>query len=139
LVSYFYQFSRISVGFPNLIRKRKGETINSTGPKPAQSAQVQAERGRACDRAVNFAKRPSVFQITSEEPRATIHCLSDICIETPNFCFFSKPNLGNDALAVGHLFAKTGHERRRLTQLSAGLVSRPYTNLSPALIAPIQP
>jgi hypothetical protein len=70
LVSYFYHFSRISDGFPNLIRKRKGETINTTRPKPAQPAQVHAERGRACDRAVNFAKRPSVFQITGEEPLA---------------------------------------------------------------------
>jgi hypothetical protein len=82
LVSYFYHFSKISDGFPNLIRKRKGDTIKSTRPKPAQPAQVHAGRGRACDRSVNFAKRPLVFQIIGEEPLATIHCLSDICIET---------------------------------------------------------
>ena len=43
LVPYFYHFSRISNGFPNLIRKRKGETINSVGPKPAQPAQIYTE------------------------------------------------------------------------------------------------
>jgi hypothetical protein len=93
LVPYFYHFSRIYDGFPNLIRKRKGETINSTGPKPAQPAQVHAERGRACDCTVSFAKRPSVFQITGEEPLATVHCLSDICIETLRILFLlqTKP------------------------------------------------
>jgi hypothetical protein len=93
LVPYFYHFSRIYDGFPNLIRKRKGETINSTGPKPAQPAQVHAERGRACDCTVSFVKRPSVFQITGEEPLATVHCLSDICIETLRILFLlqTKP------------------------------------------------
>jgi hypothetical protein len=57
------------------------------GPKPAQQAQVHVERGSACDRIVNFVKRPSVFQITGEEALATIHCLSDICTETLRFLF----------------------------------------------------
>jgi hypothetical protein len=61
LVLYFYIFCRIFYRFPNLIRKRKRETINSVGPKPAQSAQIYTEFGRARDRAVNFAKRPSVI------------------------------------------------------------------------------
>jgi hypothetical protein len=87
LVPYFYHFSRISDGFPNLIRKRKGETINSTGPKSAQSAQVYTKFGRARDRSVNFAKRPSVIQITGEEPLATIHCPSDVCAKTLRFLF----------------------------------------------------
>jgi hypothetical protein len=73
--------------FQTLIRKRKGETINSTGSKPAQPAQVHAERGCACDRAVNIAKRPLVFQITGDESLATIHCLSDICNETHRLLF----------------------------------------------------
>jgi hypothetical protein len=55
--------------------------MNSVGPKPAQPAQVYTERGRACDRAVDFAKRPLVNQITGEEPLATIHCLNDDCRE----------------------------------------------------------
>jgi hypothetical protein len=76
LVPYFYHFSRIFDGFPNFIRKRKGKTINSTGPKLAQ---VHEERRHTYGHAVNYAKRPSVFQITDEEPLASIHCLSDIC------------------------------------------------------------
>jgi hypothetical protein len=56
-------------------------------PKPAQ---VHAERGRACDRAVNLAKRPPVFQIIGEEPLATIHCFSDICVKPLPFLFLYR-------------------------------------------------
>jgi hypothetical protein len=61
LVPYFYYFSRISDGFPNLFRKRK--TIYSIGPKPARLAQVYVEFGRALDHTVNFAHRPLPVQI----------------------------------------------------------------------------
>jgi hypothetical protein len=87
LVPYFYIFSRIFYRFPNLIRKRKRETIKSVGPKPAQSAQVYTEFRRARDRVVNFEKRPSIIQINGEEPLATIHCLSEVCIETLRLLF----------------------------------------------------
>jgi hypothetical protein len=40
-----------------------------------------------------------------------------------DFCFFSKTNPGNDALVVGHIFAKTGHDRRLLPKLNVGLAS----------------
>jgi hypothetical protein len=49
------------------------------------------------------------------------------------FCFFSKPNPSNDALAVGHRFVKTGHERRRLTKLSVGLASLTPGEAKPCL------
>jgi hypothetical protein len=52
-------------------------------------------------------------------------------------------NPGNNALAVGPLFAKTGHERRQLTKLSVELApltpceSKPCLNLTnPALGSP---
>jgi hypothetical protein len=43
LVPYFYHFSRISYGFPNLVIKRKEEIIHSTGPKPAQADPLPGE------------------------------------------------------------------------------------------------
>ena len=44
-------------------------------------------------------------------------------LRTSDFCFFSKTNPSNSTLAVDHLFAKTDHDRRRLSKLNARLVS----------------
>jgi hypothetical protein len=50
-----------------------------------------------------------------------------------DFCFFSNPILGHGALVVDHPFAKTDHERRRLTQLSVGLASLTWGEPKPCL------
>jgi hypothetical protein len=70
LVPYFYYFSRISDGFPNLLRKRKRKTIYSFGPKPARLAQVYAKFGCARDRALDFAHRPIPVEISEGKSSA---------------------------------------------------------------------
>jgi hypothetical protein len=75
-------FSRLFYKFPKSGRKRKGKRLNSNGLKPAQLSPQTGENAPTRARDVNFAKGPSVFQITGDEPLATFHCLTDICTET---------------------------------------------------------
>jgi hypothetical protein len=97
LVPYFYHFSRISNGFPNLIRKRKGETINSIGPKPAQPAQIYTElellgrnqpsrprstqnSGAPATARVDLHKGPCRFKYLKGSPRTISMCHRQITI-----------------------------------------------------------
>jgi hypothetical protein len=57
LVSWFYEFSTILYKFSKLTAKRKEETMNSDGPKPAQLAQTNMESGRASARLYSFGQR----------------------------------------------------------------------------------
>ena len=83
MVPYFYYFSRISDGFPNLIRKRKGEIVYTIGPKPAQLAQAYAEFGRARDRAVDFAHRTLPVQISERKSLADFNVSLTLFLSAP--------------------------------------------------------
>ena len=88
LVPYFYHFSRISYGFPNLIRKRKEEISNSVGPKPAQVGPTAAEsrprpraRWRLCRKALEVLSNrkrvrllfPGVTDISQKGPLVSVY------------------------------------------------------------------
>jgi hypothetical protein len=92
LVSYFWHFSRIFYDFLNPGRKRKRERVNSGGLKLARVGPCTGKYARACAHVAGLAKRPLVNQRTSEEPLATIHCLSNNCTEVLRLLFLLQPN-----------------------------------------------
>jgi hypothetical protein len=57
--------------------------MNSLGLNSAQPAYRRGEPARARARGLDFANRPLLTQITSEESLTTIHCLTDKCTEVP--------------------------------------------------------
>jgi hypothetical protein len=61
--------------------------MNSVGLSLAQASLQKGEHARARARVAGLAKRPLVYQITGEETLATIHRLSNKCIEVPRLLF----------------------------------------------------
>jgi hypothetical protein len=75
-----------------LAEKEKEKLMNSVGLSSAQVGLQKGEHARARARVAGLAKRPLVNQITSEEPLATIHRLSDKCTEVPRLLFLLQTN-----------------------------------------------
>jgi hypothetical protein len=65
-------------------------------------------------------KSPYRFKDQNWSPRHYSRVSLTFTLRSSVFCFFSKTNPGNDALAAGHLVAQTGHDRRRLPKLTKG-------------------
>jgi hypothetical protein len=79
-------------------------------------------------------KSPYRFKNQKRSPRHYSRVSLTFTLRSSVFCFFSKTNSGNDALAADHLVAHTGHDRRQLPKLTNGqaLQSRgkPRTSLN---------
>jgi hypothetical protein len=113
--------------------------MNSNGLKPVRVSPRMGKRTHAHTRDVSLAQRPLVIQIIGEEPLATIHCLSDICIEAPALLFLHRPrsmttNGGEHALRR----ACTGRNTQRLSFLLGRHQILPLATLIPQLIARIR-
>jgi hypothetical protein len=116
----FLSFSTISYEFPKFDRKRK-ESMNSNGLKPARYSPYPGETHPRAPAVSILHRDPWPFEKLLKSPKH--YCLVSLTFTLgPSvFCFFSKTNPGNGALAVGHLVAQTGHGRHRLPKLTDGL------------------
>ena len=131
MASHFYYFSMIYYEFPKSDRKRKRKMMNSDGLKLAQVGPRTGESAPA----VSDLHR-GLWRFKKPLKSLQHYCLVSLTFTLgPSvFCFFSKTNPGNGALAVGHLVAQTGHGRHRLPKLTDGLAlptqGEPRTSLN---------
>ena len=129
MVSYFYYFSRILYGFLNFLRKRKRKSYQ----------QYWADIGPLSSGAPTTAqlvlqKCPYQIKNQNKSPRHYLRVSLTFTLKSSVFYFFSRTNPGHNALAAGHLVARTGHDRRWLPKLTNGqaLLTRgePRTSLN---------
>jgi hypothetical protein len=120
LDSYFYYFSLILYGFLNFLRKRKRKSYQQYWAEFSPRRPTIGEMPPRAPAQLVLQKGPYWFKNKNNSPWHYSRVSLTFTLRSSIFYFFSRTDPGHDALAAGHLVARTGHDRRWLPKLTNG-------------------
>jgi hypothetical protein len=120
--------------FLSLAEKEKGKVSTILGRHQPNQPRPMQNPGALTTTQLVLQKSLYRFKNQKRSPRHYSRVSLTFTLRSSVFYFFFKTNPGNDALAAGHLVARTGHDRRWLPKLTNGqaLLTRgePRTSLN---------